>query len=336
MNGNLSVIIVNYQSAGVIEDCINSAIQFPNAEKYEWIIVDNNSEDGSEHQLKDKFPFIKWINMDYNAGFARGNNAGIKYSSNNTILLLNPDMIILNDAINQCMARFSVSVAVASSVQLLYKNGSSQITGSYFVKGGLNTIFFLPYLGSLVKSIYAIFKKQSTAIKTATANQKVDWINGAFMMVKKNAIEKAGMFDEDFFLYAEEVEWCSRLKKAGEIVVFGDITSIHLQGSSINSATATVDETYFNIYDKKGLQLLVSRYLRIKKQFGKNWFLFHMIIIGIEIPIYIICSFFDNLLRFKNPFADVEKIKAYTRNVFLVWKLAPKVISGTPYFYKMF
>jgi GT2 family glycosyltransferase len=85
--------------------------------------------------------------MDYNSGFARANNAGILQSKSDIVLLLNPDIIIVDDCIRKCLEKFIIDSAIACSVQLVNPNGSPQITGNYFMKGGLNHLLPLPYLG---------------------------------------------------------------------------------------------------------------------------------------------------------------------------------------------
>jgi GT2 family glycosyltransferase len=300
------------------------------------IIVDNNSNDNSEEIIKAKYPFIKWIQMGYNAGFARANNEGIRQSTSEIILLLNPDTIILDDAIDKCYQRFLQSKFVACSVQLLNPDHTPQITGNFFMKGGLNHLLPLPYLGSLLRRIAFAFKVKKTNIAVASAVEKVSWINGAFMMVKKSVIEKAGMFDEDFFLYAEEIEWCSRINKAGEIGVYGDLHIIHIQGETINKAVESAGKGYQNLFDKKGLQLMVSNNVRIRKQFGATWFLFHLTMYTIEVPIFLFCSVIENLFYLRNPFRNIQIVKGFTVNVLKLLRLSPKIILNKPYFYKMF
>ena len=331
----LSIIIVNYNAKKFIADCIDSAMQFPSAENFEWVIVDNDSSDGSKYFLLKKFPFIKWIGMGYNSGFARANNAGIKQSVNDIVLLLNPDTIIINDCINKCLQRFIDDDAITCSSQQINKDGSPQITGNYFMKGGLNHLLPLPYLGKFLRSIAFLFSAKKTNVLAATEREKVDWINGAFLMVKKAVIEKAGLMDEDFFLYAEEAEWCSRLKQFGDLVVYGDIKIIHLQGEIINAETASPDKGYFNLYDKKGLQLIVSNNLRIRKQYGVAWYLFNLLVYIIEIPIFFFFSFLDNLFHLKNPFASRHKFFGYAKNILKLVQVSPIIISGKKHFYKM-
>lgn len=330
----LSVIIVNYRSAKFICDCLASAFQFASAKNFEWIIVDNDSKDNSKEIVTSQFPFVKWIDMGYNAGFARANNEGLRQSSYEVVLLLNPDTIILNDAIEKCYERFIQTNHAACGVQMLNPDGSSQISGSYFAKGGLNHLLPLPYWGGFIKWLGSILKVQKPSIEKATGEEFVDWISGAFLMVKKKAIAKAGLMDEDFFLYAEEVEWCSRLKRVGPLCIYGNINIIHILGEVIQDA-AESDKSYFNLFDKKGLQLIVSNHLRIHKQYGVGWFLFQLLNYTFAIPVFFFCSFLDHLIHLKNPFADWKKIKSLAKNVWIVWKLARKIISNKPYFYKM-
>ena len=331
----LSIIIVNYKTPLLILDCIRSIKDQTVRIEYEIIVADNFSKDDSKEIICKDYPEVAWIEMNYNAGFARANNAGIIASKSDVVLLLNPDTIVINHAIETCYLRFIHSAYVACGVQLLHPDNTPQISGNFFMKGGLNQLLPLPYLGAVLRSIAFAIKVKKTNVQKANAEEKVDWINGAYIMVKKSAIEKAGLMDEDFFLYAEETEWCSRLKKVGELCIFGDINVLHLQGEAINKETETIDKGYTNLYDKKGLQLMVSNNLRIRKQFGVIWLLINVIIFTIEIPIFAIFSFLDHLFHGKNPFSDYKKIRGFTKNVFTLWRMVPQMISGKPHFYKM-
>jgi hypothetical protein len=284
--------------------------------------------------ITSKFPFVKWIDMGYNAGFARANNEGMRQSVHDVVLLLNPDTIILDDAVEKCLWKFVQSDHIACGVQMLNPDGSPQISGSYFAKGGLNHLLPLPYWGGLIKWVGSVLKVKKPSVENVTGEEKVDWISGAFLMVKKEAIGKAGLMDEDFFLYAEEVEWCSRLKKIGTLCIYGDIHIIHILGEVIQDSVKS-DKSYFNLYDRKGLQLMVSNHLRIRKQFGVSWFLFQLLNYTFAVPVFLVCSFFAHLVRLTNPFTDWPRIKSLAKNVARVWALSPKIIRNRPYFYKM-
>lgn len=331
----LSILIVNYKSSRFISDCLHSADAALLAnQQVEWIVIDNCSDDDSKSYLTTLFPFIKWIDMGYNAGFARANNAGMRLALGEVVLLLNPDTLLLPGSIEACLKCFKASNRVACGVQLVHKNLSPQFSGSYFMNGGINHLLPLPYWGGLLKQLAGVLKTEKPAIITATAEQNLDWISGAFLMVKKSAIQNVGMMDEDFFLYGEEVEWCSRLRKLGTICIYGDIKIIHLIGETIKDATNALDNSYTNLYDKKARQLILSNHVRIRKQYGIFWFLFQLLNYTWAIPFALIVSFFKHLVQLKNPFSEFVNIARLFRNVLEVWKLIFTIIANKEHFYK--
>jgi GT2 family glycosyltransferase len=332
---SLSIIIVNYKSATFVVDCIRSAFAFSSAKDFEWIVVDNDSKDNSQEVITTSFPFVRWVDMGYNAGFSRANNKAMEIASGDVFLLLNADTIVLNDAIGRCYQKFIQTQHIACGVQLLFKDMQPQISGSFFMKGGINHLLPLPYWGGFLKAVAGVLQTKKPSIEVASSEERVQWLSGAFLMVKRAAVEKAGKMDEDFFLYAEEIEWCSRLMKTGELYVYGDIKMIHLMGEVIQDATKTADKTYNNLFDKKGLQLMVSNHLRIRKQYGAAWFLFQLLNFTWAVPVFYVCSFFDNLFHARNPFHDFAKATALARNVAAVWKLSPLILRNEPYFYKI-
>src|SRR4026209_2364770 len=115
----LSIIIVNYNGAGLVADCIRTLYQYNDISDMEIIVVDNGSTDNSLEKIMQSFPAVHWIDMGYNAGFARGNNAGIKLANGDVILLLNPDTLSIDDSVNRCHYALQQSEYVAAGVQLL-------------------------------------------------------------------------------------------------------------------------------------------------------------------------------------------------------------------------
>jgi GT2 family glycosyltransferase len=324
----LSIIIVNYKSHAFITQCIESALEFESASLFEWIIVDNASGDQSKSILTEKFDFIKWIDMGYNAGFARANNAGINASNANTILLLNPDTIILNDAIYSCLKKFLTSEYAARGVQMLNEDLSKQISGSKFMYGGINHLLPIPYWGSFLKLLAGLFNISKPGIESAAEEEQVDWISGAFLMVKKEVIEKAGLMDNDFFLYAEEVEWCSRIGKQGKLCIYGEFNIIHIMGEIIQSNTNSKSKSYSHLVDKKGLQLIVSNHLRIRKQYGIFWTLFQLSNFSIGVPVILLCLFVESLIKYKSKklTLNFNNWVSYTKNVVKLWTIIPQII----------
>ena len=331
----LSIIFVNYRSSSLIIDSITTIKKFNKLISIEFIVVDNASGDNSNQIIKGTFPEVNWIDMGYNAGFSRANNACLKIARGEKCLLLNPDTLSIDNSIEQCFEKLNSSEFIASGVQQLNADYTAQISGNFFVKGGLNHILPIPYWGRLIRWLGYRTKSKVPNVQEAKAIEEVDWISGAFLMVKKTAIEKAGLMDEDFFLYAEEVEWCSRLKKVGKLCIFGDLHIIHLEGASINKDQNIQEKGYYNLYDKKGLQLMVSNHLRVRKQYGSLWFIILLLNYTWGLFFFWFCSTVSHLVRLKNPFKDWPKVGAFGKNVAILWSLAPRIISNQPHFYKM-
>ena len=330
----LSVIIVNYKTAGLVVDCLHSIFQY-DASQIEIIVVDNFSLDEIENILKADFPNVKFIQMGYNAGFARANNAGIKIAEGDAILLLNSDTINLDNAIANCYVEFMNSDFAACGVQLLNEDRTPQISGNNLMKGGLNFLLPLPYLGNMLKYLAGLMKVKRPSIAETSNTIEVDWVNGAFLMVKKSAIEKAGLMDEDFFLYSEETEWCSRIKKQGKIGIFGKYNVVHLQGESSKSAFESTGKGYFNLFDKKGLQMMVSSFLRTRKELGIGWYFFHLFFYLLTIPVFGVGLFFSKIFFTNKSGYNYAQFKGFVSNVGTLLTLSIKMIKNKPYFYKM-
>lgn len=331
----LSIILVNYYSSDLLIDCLTSVYQETTAIEFEIIVVDNSSDKDGKAKVLAHFPPVKWEDIGYNAGFARANNYGIERAIGDTILLLNPDTIILEGTITKTYNQLNASDHIACGVQLLNEDGTPQISGNYAMKGGLNYLLPLPYIGNFMKWLGEAVKVKKPNIPNATDMIDVDWINGAFLMVKKDAIDKAGLLDADFFLYAEEAEWCGRLKKVGNLCIYGDNKVVHLQGESSNEAFNSEGKGYYNLYDKKGLQIMLSNFVRIRKEFGLFWFFVDLFVYTIDIPIYLLFGIFDNVFHLRNPFKHWQLWYGFSRNVIKLWGYMPKIVSKTPYFYKV-
>jgi len=332
----LSIVIVNTFRPDLLQDCIGSIRRLVPPFPHEIIIASNGCDEKEKQELFVQFPGIRWIDTGYNAGFGRANNVGLRIAEGDIFLLLNPDTIAVDDSIKRCYERFKDSNYAACGIQLLNADGTDQISGSYFVKGGLNHLLPIPYYGSFIRWLGYSLKTKVPSVEHVQREQEVDWISGAFLMTKRSVVEQVGMLDEDFFLYAEEVEWCSRLKKAGKMVLYGDLKIIHLEGVTTDKIAKAKTKGYHNLYDKKGLQLIVSNHLRVRKQYGVFWFLFLLLNYTLGVFVFWIGSTLHRLFTLRNPFGDWKRVAAFGKNVLKLWGLSPKIIANRPYFYKMF
>jgi GT2 family glycosyltransferase len=326
---DLSVIIVNYKSPELILECLKSVYAETKEISFEIIIVDNDSQDSSRQQIEEKYPDVQWIQMAYNSGFSRANNTGMKRAAGKYVLLLNSDTIILDGTLDKVIEQMSSETDVAAaSVQLLNADNSFQNAGNYFVIGGLNILLTLPVLNSVFRQAGTVMKVKKPSIQSSDKTNYVDWISGAFMLVKKDAMDKAGMLDEDFFLFSEEIEWCSRLRKVGKIAVYINLRVIHLEGGTTKKLQVQKTHNYFEYWTPKGKQLLLSHLLRIRKQYSVVWFLINYVFFVLEIPVLFIAGLFSGKY-------SLRRAKIYAVNVFSLLAFFPKIIFRKPFFYKV-
>ena len=334
---DLSIILVNYKSTSLVLDCLESIYQQTKNYSFEIILVDNDSKDDCKEIILKSYPSVIFLQMEYNAGFARANNAGIKIAKGEFILLLNTDTIILDAAIDKSILMLkNYPEAVGCGVQLLNTDGSTQISGAHFIKGGLNTLLPLPYLGNLIRWLGYQFKSTIPSITTIQDTIEVDWIVGAYMLIRKNSIEKSGPLDNDFFMYAEEIEWCARLRKHGKLLLFAGPTVTHIGGGTSGDYYSTAEvQNGKNLWNKKGKQVIVSTMVRIRKQFGVGWFIIISAAYLFEIPIFLICLLIDTIIKSGKTKYQFKNIAAYSSNMMVVLKLFFTILLNKPHFYKV-
>ncbi|MFH0854817.1 MAG: glycosyltransferase family 2 protein [bacterium] len=232
---DLSIIIVNYKCRDLVKVCINNlkaalASNKNNDLRYEIIVVDNDSNDGIKDMLFKNFPEVKFIQLAENKGYGGGNNAGIKTARGKYVLILNPDVMVLEGAIEKMRAFMEAHPEIGIlGPQLLNPDGTIQPSCMRFYKfftPVCRRLAFLQYL-SFVKKELARFEMGDFDHKK---NQEIeDWIFGPCLMVRKKAIDEAGCFDERFLLFFEDTDLCRRFKLAGwKIYYLADAKVIHM------------------------------------------------------------------------------------------------------------
>ena len=224
----LSVIILSYNTKDLLKNCLESIRKYTYGLEFEIIVVDNGSKDESVEEVK-KFKMqnlkLKIIENKTNLGFAGGNNVGIRKALGEYILLLNSDTFLKDNALLK-MVKFLDSRPDISVLgpRLLNQDGSFQASVGRFPT--LPVVFWMLFKEHFGGSEYVRLSPKEES--------EVDWLMGAALMARKNIFKKAGLLDENIFMYMEEVEWCYRVKKAGfKIYFYPEAEIIHLwQGSS--------------------------------------------------------------------------------------------------------
>jgi GT2 family glycosyltransferase len=225
-NPLLSIIIVSFNTADITINCLKSIIVDKGLKKipYEIIIVDNDSHDNSLKVIANiakQFPKdqIKIIANKHNAGFGTANNQGVAIAQGNYVLLLNSDTLILHSAISQSLNWLSAHPeACACTAQLLNKDKSIQASGGYF-PNLLNVLAWssglddLPFTNKVIKPFHPHTPNFYTKDNFFQKDHQQDWVTGAFFLTRKNLYDEIKGFDENYFMYGEEVDLCYRLKK---------------------------------------------------------------------------------------------------------------------------
>jgi len=228
-NPDISVVILNFNTKDLTEICIKKLSE-SDLGKYsmEIIVCDNASTDGSQSAIKTEFKNIIFIQNGSNIGFAAGNNPGIKRAKGRYILLLNSDTEVSIDSIST-MIDFMDSHphAGASTSRLVLPNGSMDPACHRGFPAPWAAATYMLGLEKLFPHS-KIFGEYHQGYKDVSVAHEVDSISGAFFMVRKEVIEKIGMLDEAYFMYAEDIDWAYRIKQAGwQIWFVPDVTVLH-------------------------------------------------------------------------------------------------------------
>ncbi len=209
---DLSIIIVSYNTVELTDACISSIYQslFPGQLRFEVIVIDNNSQDGSGQRIKKKYPQVRLFENNENRGFGMANNQGISEAWGKTILLLNSDIFVLNNAIEKLYDfQKQQGVMTICGGKLFNQDNTPQASA-----GPAYSLFHI-FIALFLKGDYLHITRYSP-----TAVKNVDWIMGACVMASATAFKSVGGFDEGIFMYMEEIDWMHRAKQKGYLVKF--------------------------------------------------------------------------------------------------------------------
>lgn len=281
LNPELSIIIVSWNVSKLLEHCLLSIRKNVNL-GYEVIIVDNNSSDNTVEMVRRKFPEFSLIANSKNIGFAAANNQALAQARGKWLLILNPDTILFKDTVEKSLLYLKKNPEVGVlggkilnpdlSLQPSCRN-LPDLSSQILIL--LKIHHFKPGLASLKKYFMADFKYQEI--------REVDQVMGAFLITKREVIEKAGFFDPNFFVWFEEVDFCRRVKQLGyKVIFFPEAKIIHHQGESFKQLMALKAQINFNrslaYYFKKNHSYL--SYLIILSFFPLSYLLSFLVSLG--------------------------------------------------------
>ncbi len=239
----VSVILVSYNSAVLLRQCLKSVYEQTQEIPVEVIVVDNASSDNNREVIRSEFPAVRLVESSENLGFSRGNNLGASLAKGAHLLFLNSDTILFENSI-KVLSDFLDKYPVVGAVgpKILFGNGSFQLSA-----GRLPTLWgeFLD------KIVYSLARKWNAVMcplleRWHSTPKAVGWLTGACVMVRQQAFVQVNGFDEKLFMYFEDKDLCKRINSSGWQIMYCPSTSIiHLlAGSSGNVDKQRINELY--------------------------------------------------------------------------------------------
>ena len=253
---DISIIIVNYNVRDLLDNCISSIYKAAGEKhKIEIFVVDNNSIDKSADLIKKKYPGVIVIENEKNIGFSKANNIAIKKAAGKYILILNPDTVLEESTFDKMISFVNQHSGVgAVTSKLILTNGKldSACRRSFPVPS-----VAIPRMLGLSKLFpkSKAFGKYNLTYLDDDKTYEVDAICGAFMFIPKTVLDKVGYFDEDYFMYGEDLDLCYRINKAGyKIFYYPEVTTIHFKGESTKKTNLSYVNNFYgamNIFVRK-------------------------------------------------------------------------------------
>ena len=256
LHPDLAVVVVSYNTRELLERCLHSVEAGVSGLRHELIVVDNASADGSADMVAAQFPHATLIRNVGNRGFAAAVNQGIYASTGRHVLLLNSDATVDLDTIATLVHRLdTIPDAGAAGGMLLNPDGSFQGSFADFPTLASETILATGLSRWLLPLTFPSYPAEASQ-----QPRTVDWVCGALMLLRRRAIEEVGVFDEAYFMYAEEVDWCYRARQHGWSVLYAPEARAthHVAGSYGRAPLRRREQIYRSkaIYVRKNLGLL--------------------------------------------------------------------------------
>jgi len=246
----LDIIIVNHNTAALLDACLRSLEAHPPAEGANTIVVDNASHDGSVELVRKRHPAVQLLPLDRNVGFAAANNAAIRQSSAPLVLLLNSDTLVPDGAIDTLIGRLRSTGAAVAGPRLVDGDGRPEISfGSM-----LSPLAELRQAFRMRRARSRSARAGQAVARLLTEERQVDWVTGACLLVTRTAAVDAGLLDERYFMYEEDVDFCAALRARGGTILFTPRAEIvHLGGRSLPDTARKrewYDRSHLAFYEK--------------------------------------------------------------------------------------
>lgn len=326
VKGLISIVIINWNGLNDLKDCLPSLrkVKYP---KTEIVLVDHGSKDGSIEYVKKNFPEVKLIEAGRNLGFAQGNNVGYKNTKGEYILLLNNDTIVTPNFLNYLIETLKDERIGVVQPKIIFADSKKlQSAGTYLTSSGF---------------LYHVGYDKNPREKKYNRITKIFSANGSCMLIKREVIEKVGLFDKDFFLYFEETDFCWRVWLAGFSIYYEPRAVIYHKGGR---ATKTLPTAFVNFHSFK------NRINALLKNLGIFVLIkilpFHLILCqmaallfllrgGFKVAISIERAIFWNIANLDKTLKKRKKVQKKIRTIedFLLMRSIKKNVKLSYYYY---
>jgi GT2 family glycosyltransferase len=227
---NVTIVIVSFNTRAELGACLASLAAHPPATPHEIVVVDNASSDGTAEAVTADWPGVRLIEMGRNVGFAAANNAGIRSASTEFVLLLNSDTLVPAGAVDMLVRRLDAEPdCAAAGPRIVDAAGRPELSFGAMIG---------PFAELRQKVIVSLQARGVAALvryvdRVTRRTRRPDWVSGACLLVRRADALAAGLLDERYFLYAEDVDFCAALRGLGKDILFvPDAAIVHLRGVS--------------------------------------------------------------------------------------------------------
>jgi N-acetylglucosaminyl-diphospho-decaprenol L-rhamnosyltransferase len=230
---DVSIVIVNWNTRDLLRGCLTSLYDSDGDIAYETVVVDNCSSDGSAAMVRDEFPQVHLIESEINGGYAYANNQGLRCFQARYYLLLNPDTVLPPDALQRMLEFMDAHPEVGiAGPKLVMADGELDMACRRSFPTPENSFYKLFGLSRLFPNSERFGQYNLTYLDPDEVAE-VDSVVGAFMMVRREVVEEVGCLDEQYFMYAEDLDWAFRAKRAGwKVYYYPEVTVLHYKRQS--------------------------------------------------------------------------------------------------------
>ena len=305
----ISIVIVNYNVKYFIRQCLQSIFKSQVDAELDVIVIDNNSKDGSVEMIRQEFPQVRLVDNKENVGFSKANNQGFEIARGDFILILNPDTIIEESTLQICLDYcYSNKDVGAIGVKMLDGSGQFLPESKRGFPTPLQSLFKLIGISKIFKSS-ARFNGYYLGHLSEDETHNIDVLTGAFMFIPTPVIQAVSGFDEDYFMYGEDIELSFQIKALGKKIIYlPDSSIIHFKGESTKKSSIQYLKNFYG-----AMAIYAS-----KRHEGSGWI--WNVILRLGIFITALVAVFRNVMqKILRPIIDLAILFGTTKLIQNAW-----------------